>query len=140
MMKPLTWGGIFLRFIFAMVVVFVSYNPEGYSYFHWGIKNFFPLDPLKVIAGIILIIGWVIFIRATLRSLGNVGLLLVTSLCAAILWLLIDAGWTSEDTIRFYTYAGLVIITLILTVGMSWSHIRRRLSGQHDMDDVDEDD
>lgn len=140
MMTSLTWGGVFFRFIFAMVVVFVSYNPEGYSYFHWGIKNFFPLDPLKVIAGILLTIGWVIFIRATLRSLGNMGLLLVTSLCAAILWLLIDAGWTAEDSIRFYTYAGMIIITLILTVGMSWSHIRRRLSGQYDMDDVDDED
>jgi len=27
---------------------------------------------------------------------------------------------------------------VILAVGMSWSHIRRRLSGQADMDDVDE--
>lgn len=139
MVKQLTWSGFFLRFLFAMLVVFVSYNPEGYSYYHWGIKHFFPLDPLKVIAGILLVIGWVIFIRATLRALGNVGLILVSSLCAAILWLLIDAGWTSEDSLRFYTYAGLVIITIILAVGMSWSHIRRRLSGQYDMDDVDDD-
>jgi hypothetical protein len=140
MIRQLTWGGIFLRLIFAMLIVFVSYNPEGYSYYHWAIKNFLPLEPLKVIAGILLAIGWVIFIRATLRSLGSVGLTLVTSLCAAILWLMIDAGWTSADGIRFYTYAGLAIITVILTVGMSWSHIRRRLSGQYDMDDVDNDD
>ena len=140
MMKQLTWGGVFLRFAFALLVVFVSYNPEGYSYYHWGLKHFLPLDPLKVIAGILLVIGWIIFIRATLRSLGSVGLALVTSLCAAILWLLIDAGWMTEDTVRFYTYAGLVIITVILTVGISWSHIRRRLSGQYDMDDVDDND
>lgn len=140
MVKQLTWTGIILRFIFAMLIVFVSYNPEGYSYFHWGIKGFFPLAPLKVIAGILLVIGWVIYVRATLRSLGAVGLLLVGSLCAAILWFLIDAGWTSKDSLRFYSYAGLVIITLILTVGMCWSHIRRRLSGQTDTDDVDEND
>lgn len=140
MIRQLTWGGIFLRFIFAVFVVFVSYNPEGYSYYHWGLENFFPIEPLKVIAGILLAIGWVIFIRATLRSLGGVGLLLATGLCAAILWFLIDAGWMPEDSIRFYTYAGLIIVTVILTIGMSWSHIRRRLSGQYDMDDVDNDD
>lgn len=139
MIKQLTWSGVLLRFVFAILIVFASYNPEGYSYFHWGIKHFIPLEPLKVIAGILLIIGWVIYIRATQRSLGNVGLILVTSLCVAILWLLIDMGWTSEDSFRFYSYAGLVIITLILTVGMCWSHIRRRLSGQHDVDDVDND-
>jgi len=134
----LTWAGISLRFLFALLVVFLTYNPEGYSYFDWGIKNFLPLSPIKVIAGLVLLIGWVVFIRATLRSLGTVGLILVSSLCAAILWFVIDAGLTSEDSIRFYSYAGLIIITIILTVGMSWSHIRRRMSGQVDADDVDE--
>ncbi|WP_126456836.1 DUF6524 family protein [Sulfuriflexus mobilis] len=140
MIKQLTWTGFFLRFLFAMLVVFVSYNPEGYSYYHWALENFFPLDPLKIIAGILLAIGWVIFIRATLRSLGGIGLLLVSSLCVAILWFLVDAGLKSEDSIRFYAYAGLIIMTLILAIGMSWSHIRRRLSGQYDTDDVDEND
>lgn len=136
--QQLTWAGISLRFLFALLVVFLTYNPEGYSYFDWGIKNFLPLSPIKVIAGIVLLIGWVIFIRATLRSLGPVGLTLVSSLCIAILWFVIDAGLTSEDSIRFYSYAGLIIITIILTVGMSWSHIRRRMSGQVDADDVDD--
>lgn len=137
-MKQLTWAGISIRFLFAALVVFASYNPEGYSYYHWAVLNFLPLSPVKVIAGIVIIIGWVIFIRATLRSLGPVGLVLVSSLCAAILWFLIDAGLTSEDSFRFYSYAGLIIMTIILTVGMSWSHIRRRMSGQVDTDDVDE--
>ncbi|MDT8405469.1 DUF6524 family protein [Sulfuriflexus sp.] len=140
MSRQLTWGGVFLRFLFALLIVFLSYNPEGYSYYHWGVENFFPFTPLKLIAGILLVIGWVIFVRATLRSLGTVGLVLVTGLCGAILWLMIDSGWTSEDSLRFYTYAGLIIITVLLTVGMSWSHIRRNLSGQYDMDDVDNDD
>ena len=136
--QQLTWAGIALRFLFALLIVFLTYNPEGYSYFDWGIKNFLPLSPIKVIAGIVLLIGWVVFIRATLRSLGPVGLTLVSSLCVAILWLVIDAGLTSADSVRFYSYAGLIIITIILTVGMSWSHIRRRMSGQVDADDVDE--
>ena len=139
MTKQLTWGGIALRFLFAILVVFISYNPEGYSYYHWGIENFFPIEPIKIIAGIVLAIGWVIFIRATLRSLGTIGLILAGSLCAAILWFVIDIGLTSEDGVRFYTYAGLIIITVILTIGMSWSHIRRRMSGQYDIDDTDDD-
>ncbi len=137
-MKQLSWAGIGIRFLLAALVVFATYNPEGYSYYHWGILNFLPLSPVKVIVGIVIIIGWVIFIRATLRSLGPVGLVLVSGLCAAILWFLIDAGLTSEDSARFYSYAGLIIMTIILTVGMSWSHIRRRMSGQVDADDVDD--
>lgn len=140
MTRTLTWGGIFLRFLFACLVVFATYNPEGYSYYHWAIKHFLPLDPLKVIAGILLIIGWVIFVRATRRSLGTLGLILVGGLCVATFWLLIDAGWIPRDSFRVYTYAILIIVSLILTVGISWSHIRRRLSGQLDTDDVDRDD
>jgi hypothetical protein len=139
MVKQLTWTGIFLRFIFATLIVFLSYNPEGYSYFHWGIKGFLPLDPLKVLAGIVLVIGWVIYIRATRRSLGTVGLVLAGGLCAAVLWLLIDIGW-SKNSFRFYAYTGLVITTIILTAGMCWSHIRRRMSGQTDTDDVSDND
>jgi Family of unknown function (DUF6524) len=31
------------------------------------------------------------------------------------------------------------VVATILAIGMSWSHVRRRLSGQADVDDVDED-
>ena len=103
-------------------------------------QAFFPIDPLRIVVGIILLIGWVIFIRATLRSLGGVGLILVAGLCAALLWLFIDWGIVPKDSVDVITYAALVIITLILSVGMSWSHVRRRMSGQYDMDDVDEND
>ena len=136
-MTKLTWAGFFTRLLFAILVVFLSYNPEGYSYFHWGIKNFLPVSPVKAIAGLVLLIGWVIFIRATMRSLGVIGMSLVIATCAAILWLVIDAGFLPQDSIRFFTYAALVIVSLLLAIGMSWSHIRRRLSGQLDTDDVD---
>jgi len=140
MIQQLTWGGIGLRFLFAVVTVFLTFNPSGYSYYHWGLMHFLPLDPLKVVLGIVLLICWIIFVRATLRSLGGVGLMLVTGLCAALLWLLIDWGWLARDNGKVLAYAVLVIVSLILTTGMSWSHIRRRLSGQADIDDVDDQD
>ena len=138
-MKQIGWAGIGLRFLFALLIVFVTYNPEGWSFYDWAIKNF-SIEPLKVIAAIILLIGWVIYLRATFRSLGIVGLVLVTSLCAAFIWLFVDWGWIAKDSSRVISYSALIIVSIILTVGMSWSHIRRRMSGQADMDDVDEED
>ena len=99
-----------------------------------------PFDPVKAVVGILLLICWVIFIRATLRSLGGLGLILISALCAALLWLVIDWGLIPKDSITAVTYSVLMIISIILTVGMTWSHIRRRLSGQLDVDDVDEND
>ena len=139
-MPSFSWAGFALRFLFALIIVFATYNPEGLSYYHWGIKEFFPLAPLKVLVAIILLIGWVIYIRATMRSLGGVGLILTASLCAATLWLLVDWGWIPGDSVRALSYVALTVITLILSVGMSWSHVRRRISGQYDMDDVEQND
>ncbi|MGD9386259.1 MAG: DUF6524 family protein [Thioalkalispiraceae bacterium] len=138
-MTQISWAGVGLRFLFALVIVFATYNPEGYSYFDWAIRNF-SVEPLKLVLGILLIIGWVIYIRATLRSLGSLGLILVTGLCAALLWLFIDWGWIAKDSARVISYSALIILSIILTAGMTWSHVRRRLSGQYDMDDVDEED
>jgi hypothetical protein len=47
-------------------------------------------------------------------------------------------GWISLDGQKMLSYVVEILLAVILAVGMSWSHIRRRLSGQADMDDVDE--
>ncbi len=138
MLKEFSWVHFGWRFLFAFLVVFGTYNPTGYSYVHWSMQDFF--HPLRIVVGIVLLIGWVIFLRATLRSLGGVGLILAACLFAALLWLFIYWGLIPATSISAITYAVMMIITLILTVGMSWSHIRRRWSGQVDTDDIDDND
>jgi hypothetical protein len=135
MTGKITWAGVMWRFFFAMLVVMGTYNPSGHSYFHWGIQHMRPFDPVKLLVGILLLIGWVIFVRATMRSLGGLGLILVSALCGALLWLVIDWGWIPRDSIMAVTYSVLLIISIILTIGMIWSHVRRLLSGQVDTDE-----
>ena len=137
--KPLSWSGIGLRFLFALILVLATYNPEEYSYFHWGIQNISENSALKVFVGIVLLIGWVIYIRATLRSLGPIGLILALGFFGTLIWLLIDYNIVSTDSAKVITYLVLIVASAILTTGMSWTHIRRRMSGQLDVDDVDED-
>ena len=55
-MTQFGWSGVGLRFLFAILIVFATYNPEGLSFYHWAIENF-SFEPLKVIAGIVLLIG-----------------------------------------------------------------------------------
>ena len=137
-MKELTAQGFLLRFLFALLLVMLTYNPSGYSYVHWLKNNFSDFSPLLGLAGISLIIGWVIYIRATLRSLGLIGLILAVLFFAAILWLFIDWGWLSLKNVTVINWVVPVLISAILAVGISWSHIRRKISGQVDADDVDE--
>lgn len=137
-MQNFSWPSLFIRIGFAFVLVFVSFNPTGYSYFHW-LKSVFPsLTPYVAIAGIGLIIGWAMFIRATLRSLGPVGIVLAVLLQACLVWLFIDLGWLDWKNMDVMAWLALIVISIVLGVGMSWSHIRRRLSGQVDTDDVDD--
>lgn len=133
------WQGVGLRFLAAAVLVFSTYNPEGLSYFHWLRDHWQTPTPLLVLAGIVLLIGWTVFIRATLRSLGAFGLFLAFAFFGSLLWLVVDWGLVPADSVRALTYIILVMVCGVLAAGMSWSHIRRRLTGQIDVDEVDED-
>ncbi len=72
-------GSVILRVVFSLAIVFLTFNPTGHSYFHWLQQNLTPIQPVVVIAGI-----------------------------------------------------------LLLGIGMSWAHIRARISGQASVDRVDQ--
>lgn len=137
-MKPVTVQGFLLRLMFALLLVMLTYNPSGYSYSHWLQNSFSDFGPLLGVAGMSLIIGWVIYLRATLRSLGLIGLILAALFFSTILWLLIDWGWLGLDNVTTMNWVILILISAVLAVGISWSHIRRKISGQVDADDVGE--
>ena len=130
--------GFVVRFVFAILLVGATYNPEGVSYYHWVIPALPQFGPEKAVVGVLLLIGWVIFLQATWRSLGLLGLTLTLAFLASVTWLLISWGWIAEDSPRAVVYTSQVILSVILAVGMSWSYMRRRLSGQVDVQDVDE--
>jgi len=51
----------------------------------------------------------------------------------------VDWGLVPADSVRAITYITLIIICGILATGISWSHIRRRMTGQIDVDDIEDD-
>jgi len=127
-----------MRFLFSAILIFATYNPEGYSYYHW-VKDVIPSVTIEqAFVGVALVIGWVIYLRATLRSLGLIGLILAFAFFGLLVGMLFKWGWISLDASKTFTYIVEILLAVVLAIGMSWSHIRRRLSGQADMDDVDE--
>ncbi|MEM6309147.1 MAG: DUF6524 family protein, partial [Pseudomonadota bacterium] len=93
---------------------------------------------IGVLVGLILLVGYIIYLRATLRSIGAFGMCLVLALVGALLWVAYDLGWMDLNNPSLNTWLALVALATVLGVGLSWSHVRRALSGQSDMDDVDE--
>ena len=128
----------FLRWLFAFLLLTVTYNPTPYNFTRWAMANWDTSLPLTVLLGLVLFIGYVIYLRATLRSIGAFGMLLVLALVAAILWVAYDAGLFDPSDPKTTTWGGIVALSIVLGVGLSWSIIRRKMSGQVDMDDVDE--
>ena len=134
-----TSGSFGLRFLFSAILLFATYNPEGYSYFHW-VKDAFPSISIEqAFVGVVLLIGYVIYLRATLRSLGMIGLILAFLFFGLLVGMLFKWEVLSLDASKTLAYVVEILLAVVLAVGMSWSHIRRRMSGQMDMDDVDED-
>jgi len=133
-------GDFITRWVSALALVMVTFNPTAYSYVSWLLADWPGNNlPLKAFAGVVLLILYVIFLRATWRSIGPLGLFLAALFFGAALWVLIDYGWLDPTRATLMTWIALVVVATILALGMSWSHIRRQMSGQADVDDVDED-
>ena len=136
------WNSFFIRLGFALVLVYATYNPSTYSFFHWAKEAFFgeavAITPPFALSSVVLLIGWTIYIRATLRSLGLFGLMLAFAFFGILVWWMVNIGLLGIESISIFAYIILFILAAILATGMSWSHIRRRMSGQADVDEVDE--
>lgn len=130
--------GFALRWLVAFVLLAATFNPTEWNYARWVQANWNEQMPLAVLFGLLLLVGYIIYLRATLRSIGAFGMGLVLALVAALLWVLYDFGWLNLANRSFNVWIGLIALSLVLGVGLSWSHVRRKLSGQADMDDVDE--
>jgi hypothetical protein len=140
----LSWSGLFARFLFALLLVYATWNPWGKSFTHWVILPLFGAGtgeasangPIKFLLGIALVIGWVVYIQATRRSLGLTGALLVAAICGGVVWLLTTWKVVAMQGAAL-AHVILLCIAILLSIGMSWSHISRRMSGQVDTDSVD---
>ncbi|HEY5789483.1 MAG TPA: DUF6524 family protein [Gammaproteobacteria bacterium] len=133
-----TAGSVLLRFVAALLLVFATYNPSGWSYLHWALQPLPEFSVLKGFAGVVLLIGYTMFVRATSRSLGIFGILLAVAFFGLLVWLIVDVGILPLDSVTAVTWVVLFVFACVLAIGMSWSHIRRRVSGQADVDEVDD--
>lgn len=130
--------GFVWRLGVAFALLAVTFNPTEWNYVRWVQQNFTEQMPLAVLFGLLLFVGYIIYLRATLRSIGGFGMFMVLAIAAATVWVLYDYGLlTLRDTSQM-VWLALGALALVLGIGLSWSHVRRRLSGQADMDDVDE--
>jgi len=124
------------RWLAAMFLVLATYNPSGYSYYHWVSELDIGNWILKLLVALVLGILYATFGLATRRSLGRLGIAAWILFFAVVTWMLVDLG-----LIRIAgtgTVATIVLVDLanLLAIGLSWSYVRARLSGQADTNNV----
>lgn len=127
-----------LRWLAAFGLLAATFNPTQWNYAKWVQANFNDHMPMAVLLGLILLVGYIIYLRATLRSIGAFGMFLVLAIVGALLWVLYDYGILRLDNQALNVWLGLIALSTVLGIGLSWSIVRRRLTGQADIDDVDE--
>jgi Family of unknown function (DUF6524) len=121
------------RFVFAVVVVFSTYNPEGVSYYHWLQQGGGP-TPLKAFVGVVLLIAWVFLLNTVRSTLGPLGLVLATAFFGTLIWLILSFTQVSAHGSRAATYIVGGALAGVLSIGLGWARTRQKVTGQVDVD------
>jgi hypothetical protein len=133
---PFGVSGFVARWLAALFLVFATYNPSGYSYCDWIADFAGGHWVLKAFVSIMLVIAYATFILATLRSLGVLGVATWALFFGSVVWLMVNIGIIQTLSVRMLVTIALIISANIFAVGVSWSYIRLRLSGQADTNNV----
>ncbi len=129
--------GLFLRWVFAFLLLAATYNPTPYNFVGWALVSYQTQLPLIVLSGLVLVVAYIVYLTATLRSIGLFGMILVLAIVAAIVWVLYDRGFINLANPTLNTWIALFSLSLVLAIGMYWSILWRRISGQLEVDDND---
>lgn len=124
-----SFSGALVRIALALVLVYATFNPTGYSLFHWITAAPVAVTPGKVLAVIALAIGWLIGLRTAFIAMGRLGLALGVALFAVLVWFLVDHDLVSLSGSGI-VWVGLTVVGLLLGLGLSWSLLRAKATGQ----------
>ena len=127
-------ASILPRVLFAVALVLLTWNPSGWSYVDWALRDRAAFDAVKAFFGVLLLGGWVFCVRSAWVSLGAVGLVLVGALLATIVWMLVQFGVVEPGSTKTLLWIVLVAVGVVLGVGLSWSKVKQRATGQVETD------
>jgi hypothetical protein len=128
--QGISWSGVLIRIAAAVALVLVTYNPTGYSFYHWLSEPPPGISALKALLGVVLLIAWVVCLRTVFVALGWLGVILGVALLAALTWVFVDMKWIDLASPSAAAWLALLILGVILGIGLSWSLVRARLTGQ----------
>lgn len=130
--------GIFLRWFFAFLLLAATFNPTPINYVRWVEMNQTNNLSLSVFFGLILFLGYVIYLSATLRSIGTFGVVMVFAVFGSLVWVLHDQGILLLGNSDLNLWLGIFALSLVLGIGLSWGFLHQALTGRMDVDETEE--
>jgi uncharacterized integral membrane protein len=128
--QGISWSGVIVRIVLAIVLVLATYNPSGHSFYHWLTEPPAGITAIKSLLGVMLLIGWAVSLRTVHVALGSLGVILGIAFLAALAWVFVEQRWLDLDSPTAVAWLALLILGTVLGLGLSWSLIRARLTGQ----------
>ncbi|WP_109119005.1 DUF6524 family protein [Azospirillum sp. TSO22-1] len=132
----MTTAGFIVRMLLTLLTVFGTYNPSGYSYWHWIRMEDAGDWTLKLFAGTVIVFLLYTHVLATWRSMKLIGVTMVVISYVTAVWTLWDHDLLDLNDPTIVTLTLLSGVTLVLGMGFLWSLVRYRLSGQVDSQNV----
>jgi len=121
--------GTLVRIGLALALVVGTFNPTGYSLFHWITAAPVAVTAGKALAVVVLAVGWIVCLRTAFISLGKAGLLLGAALFSVLVWFLVDLDVVSLNGSGI-VWVSLIVVGVLLGIGLSWSLLRAKATGQ----------
>ncbi|MEO5335725.1 MAG: DUF6524 family protein [Magnetospirillum sp. WYHS-4] len=127
---PFTLPQFLLRWLSSVFVVFLTYNPFHYSFWHWVSEPEGGDIMLKAVVSVALFIVYVFMVWVVLASLGiwGVGAGALIGILAAVE--ILDLLPESSRSRIVVELIALLCVATFFGIGLAWPHIATRLSGQ----------
>lgn len=130
---PIHFGRLFIRrWLMSIALIFSAYNPSGTSYYHW-VTSAPTLTPLQVFAGVLVLALAIAFLRMAFTSLGYFGTSVTVLMVGMGIVLCVGLGLVDFDAINISLYGIEIWASVVLAVGMTWSFVQKRVSGERDV-------
>jgi len=126
----------FTRLFGVLFVILSTYNPSGWSLWHWFGTGWSRDWTLILPVTVVYLVTYVILVRAAYRSLRPSGIALTIALLGSIVWVLVDADIVPLDNAGDLGIVLLYGAGALLAIGMTWNFLWLRLTGQVIIDDL----
>jgi uncharacterized protein DUF6524 len=129
-------GFFLVRLLLSLAFVFATYNPTGYSFYHWIIDFDAGLISLKAVVALALAMLYYAIFRVVFAAFRRSGLI-VAGLAAVLFVSEVVSILVPQRTQPFWhlnilltQYVILCAVAIVVSLGLSWSHLIEQLTGQ----------